>query len=73
MLDIDNPVFQAGLDRLWRIAEASAAAHKQGGIVGAAEAASVSASPAAAIFARLYLLPAKRNELPQQVRLQPAW
>ena len=31
-LDLDNPAFQAGLDRLWRISEASAAARAEGGL-----------------------------------------
>ena len=31
-LDLDNPAFQAGLERLWRISEASAAARAKGGL-----------------------------------------
>jgi magnesium-protoporphyrin IX monomethyl ester (oxidative) cyclase len=71
-LDIDHPAFKAGLDRLWRITEASMAAQQQGGVIGAIKRAGLGVA-AAAVFARLYLLPAKRNALPQQVRLQPAW
>jgi magnesium-protoporphyrin IX monomethyl ester (oxidative) cyclase len=72
MLDLDNPAFKAGLRRLWRIMEASAAAQRKGGFVGACKRAGLGLA-AAGVFARLFLLPAKRNELPQQVRLQPAW
>jgi magnesium-protoporphyrin IX monomethyl ester (oxidative) cyclase len=72
VLDIDHPAFKAGLDRLWRITEASAAAQKRGGVVGAIKRAGLGLA-AVGIFARLFLLPAKRNELPQEVRLQPAW
>jgi magnesium-protoporphyrin IX monomethyl ester (oxidative) cyclase len=71
-LDLDNPAFHAGLDRLWRLSEAIAAARTQGGIVGHAKRLALTAA-AAATFARLYLLPAKSNPLPHQVRLQPAW
>jgi magnesium-protoporphyrin IX monomethyl ester (oxidative) cyclase len=71
-LDLDNPAFLAGLERLRRIAEASAAADRQGGIVGRLKKAGL-AGAAALAFARLYLLPVKRNELPRQIRLAPAW
>jgi magnesium-protoporphyrin IX monomethyl ester (oxidative) cyclase len=72
VLDVDHPAFKAGLDRLWRITEASVAAQKRGGVIGAIKRAGLGLA-AAGIFARLFLLPAKRNELPQEVRLQPAW
>ncbi|HLN10529.1 MAG TPA: magnesium-protoporphyrin IX monomethyl ester (oxidative) cyclase, partial [Xanthobacteraceae bacterium] len=72
MLDIDNPAFRAGLDRLWRIAEASTAARAQGGLGGRLKRIGLGIR-AAATFARLFLLPTKSNELPCQVRLAPAW
>ncbi|MFN3351057.1 magnesium-protoporphyrin IX monomethyl ester (oxidative) cyclase [Pseudorhodoplanes sp.] len=72
VLDIDNPAFRAGLQRLWRITEASVEAKRRGGIVGAVKRAGL-AMAATATFARLFVLPAKRNDLPEQVRLQPAW
>jgi magnesium-protoporphyrin IX monomethyl ester (oxidative) cyclase len=71
-LDLDNPGFRAGLERLRRIAEASAAAEKQGGLGGKLKRLGLGAAAAVA-FARLYFLPAKRNDLPRQVRLAPAW
>jgi magnesium-protoporphyrin IX monomethyl ester (oxidative) cyclase len=72
MLDLDHPAFRPGLQRLLRLAEASAAARQQGGVMGAIKRAGIGIA-AAATFARLYVLPAKRNELPQQVLMQPAW
>ena len=72
MLDIDNPRFLAGLERLRSVAEAIADAKAQGGLSGQLKRA-VLPFAAAAAFARLYLLPAKTNELPQEIRLQPAW
>lgn len=71
-LDLDHPAFRAGLERLRRIGEASAAARAQGGVVGVIKRAGLSVAGAVS-FARLYLLPAKRNQLPETVRMAPAW
>jgi magnesium-protoporphyrin IX monomethyl ester (oxidative) cyclase len=72
ILDLDNPAFRSGLDRLWRIAEASAAARVRGGFGGRLKRMGLGIA-AAATFARLFLLPAKSNVLPQHVTLAPAW
>jgi magnesium-protoporphyrin IX monomethyl ester (oxidative) cyclase len=72
MLDIDNPKFRAGLDRLWRISKEISAARTAGGAVNQVRRIAFAAS-AAVTLARLYLLPAKNNALPAQVRLQAAW
>jgi magnesium-protoporphyrin IX monomethyl ester (oxidative) cyclase len=72
VLDIDNPSFRRGLDRLWKIAEASAAAKARGGLVGRMKRIGLGIA-GAATFARLLLLPAKHNVLPQHVTLAPAW
>ena len=71
-LDIDHPAFRAGLDRLFRISTAIEAAKARGGLIGLVQRAGWSAA-GLATFVRLYLLPVNRHELPQQVRLQPAW
>ena len=71
-LDIDNPAFRAGLERLRQINDADAAARKQGGIMGGLKR-GVLAARAALTFGRLYMLPAKHHDLPEQVRLAPAW
>ena len=71
-LDLDHPAFRPGLDRLRRIADASAAARRQGGIVGGLKRVGLAAA-AAVQFARLYCLPVKRAELPDRVRLAAAW
>jgi magnesium-protoporphyrin IX monomethyl ester (oxidative) cyclase len=71
-LDLDNPAFRAGLDRLWRITEAMAAAKARGGLVGRVKSLGL-AGAAAVNFAKLFFLPAKRNELPSRVTLAPAW
>ena len=69
-LDLDNPKFQQGLERLSEIARASAAAKARGGLFGKATQA-VCAARAGPGFARLYLMPAKANALPSVVRLAP--
>jgi magnesium-protoporphyrin IX monomethyl ester (oxidative) cyclase len=71
-LDIDDPRFRAGLDRLSRLSQRIEQAKERGGVVGAVKRL-VLGTAAAATFARLYLLPAKRNALPQQVMMAPVW
>jgi magnesium-protoporphyrin IX monomethyl ester (oxidative) cyclase len=72
VLDIDDPRFLAGLDRLRGVSEAIADAKARGGLTGRLKRAFLPLAAAAA-FARLFLLPAKKNELPHEIRLQPAW
>lgn len=69
-LGLDHPGFQAGLERLRDITKCMAAARAAGGIGGKLP--GIGLSLAAAGFARLYALPAKRNAAPDEVRLVPA-
>jgi magnesium-protoporphyrin IX monomethyl ester (oxidative) cyclase len=71
-LDLENPHFRRGLERLRRIAAASAAAKARGGVTGAVRRLGLAAA-ATATFVRLYLLPVQRHDLPAQVRMAPAW
>jgi magnesium-protoporphyrin IX monomethyl ester (oxidative) cyclase len=71
-LDLDHPAFRRGLERLRRIAAATAAARARGGVLGALGRAAL-ATAAAVTFARLYLLPVKSCELPTRIRMSPAW
>ena len=71
-LDLDHPAFRTGLDRLWRITEARAAAKSRGGIAGTLTR-TVLAARAGLIFARLFLIPVKQTALPKTVLLAPAW
>ncbi len=71
-LDIDDPRFRAGLERLRRIAAASAEAAERGGLLNRIRRIGLGAA-AALTFARLYTLPTIENEIPQSVRLAPAW
>jgi len=71
-IDLDDPRFHAGLERLRRIAERSAAARARGGVLGTCARIGLGMAGAVA-FARLYLLPAKSHPLPQDVRLAPTW
>jgi magnesium-protoporphyrin IX monomethyl ester (oxidative) cyclase len=71
-IDLDHPAFRAGLERLRRIAEASAAARAQGGVLGALKRVGLTAAAALA-FGRLFVLPAKRNAVPERIRLAAAW
>ena len=71
-LDLDDPRFRAGLERLRRINEGIARAGERKGLLGRVKMLGLGLA-AAATFARLYFLPAKSNALPRQSRLQPAW
>jgi len=71
-LDLENPKFHAGLERLRRISVALAAAKAQGGVLGTLKRAGL-AVMAAATFLRLYALPVQPNTLPDQVCMAPAW
>jgi magnesium-protoporphyrin IX monomethyl ester (oxidative) cyclase len=71
-LDIENPKFLAGLERLRTLMEGIDRAKRKGGLGGALQRVGLSVA-AAATFARLYLLPVRRHALPDQVRLAPAW
>ncbi|WP_018260059.1 magnesium-protoporphyrin IX monomethyl ester (oxidative) cyclase [Methylobacterium sp. WSM2598] len=71
-LDLDNPAFKAGLDRLLACARGIEAAKAQGGLAGRLRRAG-HAARAALTFGRLLLLPSKPNPMPEQIRLSPAW
>ncbi|MGC4394590.1 magnesium-protoporphyrin IX monomethyl ester (oxidative) cyclase [Hydrogenophaga sp. T2] len=72
MLDIDHPAFRAGMERLRRLGARAEAARERGGLAGALVRAGCGVA-AAAVFARLYLLPTVPNTLPQQMRVSPTW
>ena len=71
-LDIDSPAFRAGMDRLFALSQRMDAAKARGGLVGKLQQAGLAVAGLAA-FARLYILPVRHHELPQQVRMAPAW
>ncbi|MFE1598865.1 magnesium-protoporphyrin IX monomethyl ester (oxidative) cyclase [Methylobacterium sp. ID0610] len=71
-LDLDDPRFKAGLDRLLACARGIAEAKARGGLSGRLRHAGLAAR-AALTFGRLMLLPAKANRMPARVRLSPAW
>jgi magnesium-protoporphyrin IX monomethyl ester (oxidative) cyclase len=71
-LDIDHPSFRAGLTRLFEVQTAITAAKAQGGLAGYLKQA-LWAVVGLSTFARLYVLPVKRHELPVQPRMAPVW
>jgi len=71
-IDIDNPAFAAGLERLRLIVDASSRAKADGGAMGRLRRFGLGLKGLAA-FARLYMLPVKANPLPENIRLNPAW
>ena len=71
-LNIDDPRFREGMERLRKISVATEAARVQGGLLGGIKRAALTVS-AVATFARMYCLPATPNSLPVDVRVAPAW
>lgn len=72
VLDIENPKFLEGLERLRRINDQLTEAGKQQGLVAKMKRIGLGAQAAAA-FGRLFLMRPVTNELPESSRLQPAW
>ncbi|MCB8839091.1 magnesium-protoporphyrin IX monomethyl ester (oxidative) cyclase [Aurantimonas sp. VKM B-3413] len=72
MLDLDDPRFKAGLDRLLKISRDIDAGARQGGVSGKLKVWRGKAAAALA-FARLYTLPVIENEIPEESRLVPVW
>ncbi len=71
-LDTDNPVFRAGLERLFQIQTAMDIAKARGGLLGRLQQLRWAAA-GVATFVRLYTLPVKRHDLPAQARMAPVW
>jgi len=71
-LDIENPKFLAGLEKLRRINDGILAAERKGGVLGRVKKAALAAR-AVTVFAGLYLMTPKENTLPEKSRLMPAW
>ena len=71
-LDIDNPKFRAKMERMRIIMDRMWAAKEEGGIMGLLKR-GVCGVQAAWTFAGLYFLPTVPNEMPDSIRLQPAW
>jgi len=71
-LDIDDPRFRAGLERLRKLSVGIERAKKRGGVLGRLKMLGLIGA-AGLTMARVYLLPAKKNALPDAARLQPVW
>ena len=72
MLDIDNPAFRSGLERLYQLQLGIDAAKKRGGLIGLVQRAGYMTA-ALATFVRLYFLPVLRNEITVDARMAPVW
>nr|WP_298929816.1 magnesium-protoporphyrin IX monomethyl ester (oxidative) cyclase [uncultured Erythrobacter sp.] len=71
-LDIDSPAFRKNMEALRQAALRIEAGKEQGGIGGMAKRITGMAG-AGWNFAKMYVQRTKSNELPQSIRLQPAW
>ncbi|MEL7089654.1 MAG: magnesium-protoporphyrin IX monomethyl ester (oxidative) cyclase, partial [Planctomycetota bacterium] len=71
-LDLENETFWDLCKAMATVSDKMDQAHAQGGILGKLRKIGLGAR-AGLIFARMYLLPVKKNELPEHSRLQPVW
>ncbi|MGQ0455702.1 MAG: magnesium-protoporphyrin IX monomethyl ester (oxidative) cyclase [Hyphomicrobium sp.] len=71
-LDVDNPKFRAGMERLREINEQLGETQNATGLGSNLKRKALGAS-AALTFLRLYTLRAVENPLPQQIRMSPVW
>ncbi len=71
-LNLEDDRFWSGLEKLRELNDKTTAAKAQGGLVGALKRASYSVR-GALVFARLFTLPAVKQEIPSNVRLAPTW
>ena len=71
-LDTDNPRFRQGLEQLLEANLSIAKAKEQGGLGSLFRRGALTVK-VGLIFIRLYLLPTKNNEIPDQVGMVPAW
>lgn len=71
-INIDNPRFHKGLEKLRTINNRVEAMRGKTGIAAQAKRYWLGASAFAA-FVGLYTIPAKKNALPKQIRLEPVW
>jgi magnesium-protoporphyrin IX monomethyl ester (oxidative) cyclase len=71
-LDIDSPVFREGLAHLYFVQTQMNEAKARGGLIGLLQQARWALS-GGITFVRLYFLPVKQQELPDDVRMVPAW
>ena len=71
-LDLENPRFKDGLDKLVAISQRVGTAKAEGGLIGNVKKFGLMAS-AAATFAKLYIMSPKKVPNPEKIRLVPAW
>ena len=71
-LNLDDPRFRAGLERLRDLAQRIEACTERGGVLSKLQT-GLLAARAALTFGRLFLLPVVTHELPSQTRMVPAW
>ncbi len=72
VLDVDHPRFRKGLEKLRVINDRASAIAKETGLVARLKRFGLGLS-AARVFAGLYILPTKGNQLPDTSRMQPVW
>ena len=72
LLDVDHPAFLPCLQKMQRLAVGIADAKARGGVSGFFRGLGKKVQ-VGATFVRLFFIPAKKNALPVQARLQPTW